>query len=131
MNVVRRCLLWFAIVGLIALMIPIALRLAHIEPKEAPTPLEEAIARMPTGITSVEADKLIGAPPDEIGEGQGIIANPSTMFAATSVQGQKYGQPENFTFRSWHQDGVHASVAINQEGKVAARWTFREQPDSR
>ncbi len=129
MNVVRRCLLWVAILAGIAVMIPIALSYARIEPAQPPAPLEMAVARIPIGVTAVEADKIIGSPPDKIGRGQGIVANPSTMFSASSVQGQKYGKPTNFTFRTWNQDGVQASVAIDEAGRVAARWTYREQPE--
>lgn len=87
--------------------------------------LEATIASLPLGISPDEADALIGSAPDSVTEQDGILATPVTMYAASNEQGAKYGEPQTYSMRRWERDGVKAVVAVDRDGKVAGRWTWR------
>ncbi|WP_063825898.1 hypothetical protein, partial [Rhodopirellula europaea] len=129
MNTKRRRLLRIASVAAMVGLASVGFLYSQIEKPQPVTQLEIAVARMPLGITAEDADRVIGSSPDAVEDGRAILVNPVMMFSGSSVQGQKYGDPNLYSFRTWTRGDVHASVAIDTDGKVAARWTYRDQPN--
>ena len=87
--------------------------------------LRTAVATMPLGITSAEADAIIGEPPDHVSQQSGILVTPVTMLAATNSKAAAYGAAQPFTLRTWKRGTVKATVAIDANGQVAGRWMWR------
>ena len=129
MNTKRKRLLRIASVAAVVVLAPVGFLYSQIEKPQPVTQLEIAVARMQLGITAEDADRVIGASPDAVEDGRAILVNPVMMFSGSSVQGQKYGDPKSYSFRTWTRGDVRASVAIDTDGKVAARWTYRDQPN--
>lgn len=95
---------------------------------ESPRPIsqfEATVASLPLGISPDEADAIIGSTPDSVTEQDGILASPVTMYAASNEKGAKYGEPQTYSMRAWERDGVKGVVAVDSDGKVAGRWTWR------
>ncbi|MFH1300781.1 MAG: hypothetical protein ABIK07_06940 [Planctomycetota bacterium] len=90
------------------------------------TPLEATMAHIPLGITAKEADTLIGTAPDRVIQTYGPLINPTVMLDFSNAQATKYGVPQVYSLRTWKRDGVNATVAIDQTGKVAGRWTWSD-----
>ncbi len=86
------------------------------------TPLESNVAQVRLGITESEVDTLMGSAPDTISQTTGVVSNSVTMLHATNEKASKYGTPQEVSLRSWNRDGVIATVAFDQEGKVVCRW---------
>tara|TARA_R110002111_G_scaffold100976_6_gene156539 strand:+ start:99860 stop:100303 length:444 start_codon:yes stop_codon:yes gene_type:complete len=95
-------------------------------PAQMVTPLEATVAHIPLGITVKEADALIGTAPDRVTQMNGTLINPTTMLTFPNTQATKYGVPQAYSLRTWKRDGVNATVAIDQTGKVAGRWTWSD-----
>lgn len=87
--------------------------------------LRMAVATMPLGITGIEADAIIGEPPDDVSRQAGVLVTPVTMLAATNSKAAAYGEARPFTLRTWKRGTVNATVAIDANGQVAGRWTWR------
>jgi hypothetical protein len=87
--------------------------------------LEMAIARIPTGTTAAEADRLIGSAPDEISQSSCVIAGPALLLAPSNPKAAAYGKPQLYEFRVWRRGPVTASVVVGPDGKVAARSTWK------
>jgi hypothetical protein len=87
--------------------------------------LEMAIARIPTGITAAEADRMIGSAPDKISQSSCVIAVHGTVYAASNPKAAAYGKPQTYEFRVWRRGPVTASVVVGPDGKVAARSTWK------
>jgi hypothetical protein len=87
--------------------------------------LRMAIATMPLGITRAEADAIVGEPPDHVSQQAGVLVTPVTMLAATNSKAAAYGAAQPFTLRTWKRGTVKATVAIDANGQVAGRWTWR------
>lgn len=86
------------------------------------SPLESSVTQIRLGITESEVDTLMGSAPDKISQTTGVISNSVTMLHATNEQASKFGTPQEVSLRSWNRDGVTATVAFDQEGKVVCRW---------
>ena len=121
----RKRLIWLASVTTIATWMALGLAYGRIERPRPVSQLEAMIASLPLGLSPADADALIGSAPDTVTEQDGILATPLTMFAVSNEQGRKYGDPQTYSLRMWERDGVKAVVAIDGEGKVAGRWTWR------
>jgi len=87
--------------------------------------LRMAVATMPLGITGAEADAIVGEPPDRVSRQAGVLVTPVTMLAATNSKAAAYGAAQPFTLRTWKRGTVKATVAIDANGQVAGRWTWR------
>ena len=87
--------------------------------------LETTIARMPTGITAAEADRLIGSAPDQISQDSCVRVNNVTLYAASNPKAAAYGKPQLYEFRIWRRGPVSAFVVVGPDGKVAARTTWK------
>ena len=95
---------------------------------ESPRPIsqfEATLASLPLGISPDEADAIIGSTPDNVTEQDGILVSPVTMFAASIENRGKYGEPQAYSMRVWERDGLKGVVAVDSDGKVAGRWTWR------
>ena len=86
---------------------------------------EVTVAVIPLGVTTEEADKMIGSPPDVITKQDGVLVTPVTMLTASNGLAKQYGPPQTYSLRVWDRDGVKATVAVDREGKVAGHWTWR------
>lgn len=120
-----RRLILLAAVTTVAMLIAFGLAARRIERPVPVTQLETVIASLPIGISPAEADALIGSAPDSVTEQEGILATPSTMYAASNERGAQYGVPQTYSLRMWEREGVKAVVAVAGDGKVAGRWTWR------
>jgi hypothetical protein len=129
MNTERKRLLRIASVAAMVVLAPVGFLYSQIEKPKPVRRLEIAVARMPLGITAEDADRVIGSSPDAIEDLRAILVNPVMMFSGSSVQDQNCGAPDTYSFRTWTRGDVRASVAIDTDGKVAARWTYRDQPN--
>lgn len=87
--------------------------------------LEFSIARMPTGITAREADRMVGGHPDRTVRESGVLVNSVCMLAAENPKAKEYGIPRDYELHVWQRGPVKASVAIDGDGLVAGRWTWK------
>jgi len=87
--------------------------------------LRLAVATMPLGITDIEADAIVGEPPDHVSRQAGVLVTPVTMLAEGISKAAAYGEAQPFTLRTWKRGTVKATVAIDANGQVAGRWTWR------
>jgi hypothetical protein len=87
--------------------------------------LRMAVATMPLGITGAEADAIVGEPPDHVSRQAGVLVTPVTMLAEGNSKAAAYGEAQPFTLRTWKRGTVKATVAIDANGQVAGRWTWR------
>jgi len=97
---------------------------------EWPRPVSQfrlTMASLPLGITEKEADALIGAPPDRVEEQDGVVVSGAMMYAATNRLSAAHGEPQTYSLRIWERDGIKGTVAIDRDGLVAGRWTWRER----
>ena len=78
-----------------------------------------------TSRTGIEADAIVGEPPDRVSRQAGVLVTPVTMLAATNSKAAAYGKARPFTLRTWKRGTVKATVAIDANGQVAGRWTWR------
>ncbi len=92
-------------------------------PDRTVSELDSMVASIPLGISAAEADALIGAQPDNISKTKGVLANPTMMLDASNELAAKYGPIQSYSLRTWKRNDVHATVAIDESGKVAGRWT--------
>lgn len=99
-------------------------------PRNPVTELETVTARIPLGISTAEADALMGTPPDAISQTRGTLMNSMTMLSADNSLSAQYEIPQTYTLRTWHSGDTHATVAVNQSGKVAGRWSWSDHPPS-
>jgi hypothetical protein len=125
MKVKRDRLLLLASVTTVATLMAFGLAYLRIEWPRPVSQLEATIASLPLGTSADEADAMIGSAPDTVTEQEGVLATPVTMYAASNEKGAKYGEPQTYSMRMWERDGVRAVVAIDGDGKVAGRWTWR------
>lgn len=87
---------------------------------------EMTTAKMPLGITAAEADAIVGDSPDNVSQTSGVLVTPVTMLAASNSKAADYGVPQNYTLRTWKRGYVNLTVAVDANGKVAGRWTWRQ-----
>jgi len=87
--------------------------------------LRMAVATLPLGITSERADAIVGQPPDLISQQSGVLVTPVTMLAESNSRAAAYGAAKPYTLRTWRRGNVNATVAIDANGQVAGRWTWR------
>ena len=125
MKVKRDRLILLASVTTVATLMAFGLAYLRIEWPRPVSQFEATIASLPLGISPDEADAMIGSAPDSVTEQDGILATPVTMYAASNEQGAKHGEPRTYSMRMWERDGVKAVVAVDRDGKVAGRWTWR------
>lgn len=83
--------------------------------------LAKAIATVPIGSSPVDVRNRIGVQPDSVSTNDAILANSSSMFTATSKQGQLIGEPQTFTFHRWKRGDLNVSVAFASDDTVAAK----------
>jgi len=95
-------------------------------PSHTVSKLESTIASMPLAISASEADAILGTQPDSISSANGVFANPTMLLDASNEQATKYGSIQSYSLRIWKQDDVIATVAIDDSGKVAGRWTWNK-----
>jgi hypothetical protein len=67
--------------------------------------LEMAIARIPTGTTAAEADRLIGSAPDKITQSSCVISGHGTVYAATNPKAAAYGLARSDTVCGDRREG--------------------------
>jgi len=87
--------------------------------------LETLIKTMPRGITVTAADQIVGTVPDRVSQEAGVLVTPSIMLASSNSQAASYGPAKNYTLRIWKRGDVNATVAVDSDGRVAGRWTWR------
>ncbi|WP_417390691.1 hypothetical protein [Gimesia sp.] len=96
-------------------------------PRHPVTELETITSRIPLGISAAEADTLMGTPPDAVSQTRGTLLNSTTMLSADNSLAAKNGGPHTYTIRIWYRGDSHATVAVDQSGKVAGRWFWSDQ----
>ena len=114
-----------ALVTSAATIIAFAFVFTRIERPRPVSEIESTVAKLPLGITAEEADRVIGSSPDSIHPARGVLVTPVTMLAASNERAKQYGEPQTYSQRIWERDGVSAVVAVNSDGAVAGRWTWR------
>lgn len=115
----------FAILLLALLVVlPAVLIFRHIAERRG-AEIEAVIARMPLGITPGEATALIGEPPTSVTFTSGVLITPKTMLTADNSRAAAYGPPEPYMLRTWECGNVSATVAVDESGSVAGKWTWR------
>jgi len=87
--------------------------------------LKMTIAKMRSGILTIEAIAVLGEFPHEVIKASGVLVNSITMIAAENPDIAKYGVPEEYTMCIWQRGDMNAVVAIDDSGKVAGRWTWQ------
>ena len=87
--------------------------------------LERAIARVRSGVTAAEADRLIGRKPDQVAQTSGVLLNGVTLLAATNAKAAAYGPPQPYEARIWQRGDVKACVIIDRSGLVVGRYSRR------
>lgn len=127
MKAKRNRLIRLATVTTVATLMALGFAYSRIERPRPVSQFEATIASLPLGISPAEADALIGSAPDTVTEQDGILATPVTMYAASNEMGAKYGEPRTYSMRLWERDGVKGVVAVDSDGKVAGRWTWRSR----
>ncbi|WP_417383687.1 hypothetical protein [Gimesia sp.] len=100
-------------------------------PRHQVTELESITARIPLGISTAEADAQLGRAPDAISQIRGTLLNSTTMLTADNPRSAQQGSVQLFTLRTWHRGDTHATIAVNQSGKVAGRWSWSDHPPAR
>jgi hypothetical protein len=88
--------------------------------------LELAIAHVPLGISSAEADKLLGGPPDNAWPGTGVIVDGVTVLDASNPEAAKHGPISSFEVRRWRRGDVFGLVLIGEDQKVVGRLTVHD-----
>jgi hypothetical protein len=89
--------------------------------------LEFSIARMPTGITATDADRLMGHRPDQISQVSGVLVDRIMLLAATNSKAAAYGAPQQYEVRLWQRGDVQACVVVDRDGHVAGRYIWRDK----
>lgn len=119
----KQRIFWRALVYslLVLLAIPFLMYFTRVEATTGPSQIEEVLAKMPVGVSIQEVDTLMGSKPDGVSQAQAIIGNPSLVYAPSNPQGQKFGKPQTYSFRTWVREGVNATVVFDEEGKVVAK----------
>lgn len=100
-------------------------------PRHPVTELESITARIPLGISTAEADAQLGRAPDSISQVRGTLLNSTTMLTADNPLSAQQGSVQLFTRRTWHHGDTHATIAVDQSGKVAGRWSWSDHPPAR
>ncbi|HBL48575.1 hypothetical protein [Gimesia sp.] len=95
-------------------------------PRHPVTELETVTSRIPLGISAAEADALMGTPPDAVSRTRGTLMNSTIMLSADNSLAAQYGGPQLYTIRTWNRGEGHATVAVDQSGKVAGRWFWSD-----
>lgn len=121
----KEYLIFFAAVFVLSLPIFLAFYYQH-HPDRTVTELESTVASIPLGISAAEADAFFGTQPDSVSQMKGVLANPTMMLDASNQSAAKQGSIQSYSLRTWKQNDVHATVAIDESGKVAGRWTWVE-----
>ncbi len=127
MRIKRKRLILLASITTLAVLTTLGIAYLRIEWPRPLSYLETTIAALPLGISPAEADAIIGSAPDTVAEQNGVLATPVTMYAASNEKGAKYGETQTYSLRMWERDGVRGVVAVDREGKVAGRWTWRSR----
>ncbi len=125
MKVKRVRLIVLAIATTVVTLMAFGLAYSRIESPRPISQFEVTVASLPLGISPDEANAIIGSTPDSVTEQDGILISPVTMYAASNEKCMKYGEPETYSMRVWERDGVKGVVAVDSDGKVAGRWTWR------
>tara|TARA_R110000868_G_scaffold411790_1_gene711395 strand:- start:166814 stop:167326 length:513 start_codon:yes stop_codon:yes gene_type:complete len=99
-------------------------------PHNPVTELETVTARIPLGISTAEADSLMGTPPDAISQTRGTLMNSMTLLSADNSQSAQQGSVQFYSLRTWHRGDRYATVVIDQSDKVAGHWTWSDHPPS-
>ena len=97
----------------------------RIERPTPPTQLEETVARLPLGITAEAVDERLGSAPDRVATTEGVLMSANTMLSPENELAKEYGSPQTYSLRQWQRDGVWATVVLNTDGVVAAKWAGR------
>lgn len=121
----KRRLVILSATSVLAVLAVFAGLFAQIEQPVPVTQLEVTLASLPLGVTAAEADEHMGSIPDSITESSGVLMSPVTMLTPENELAAKFGPPKNFTLRRWNCDGVSAVVAVDENGEVAGRWSWR------
>jgi hypothetical protein len=121
----KRRLVILSAISALAVLAVFAGLFAQIEQPVPVTQLEVTLSSLPLGVTAAEADEHLGSYPDAITESRGVLMSPVTMLTPENELAAKFGPPRDFTLRRWNRDGVSAFVAVDENGKVAARWSGR------
>jgi hypothetical protein len=87
--------------------------------------LELVVASLPSGITTAEADRLLGGPPDRISRHAGVLVNGVTFLSAENSKAKEHGGPQLYELRTWQRGAVNATVIIDHNGFVAGRYTWK------
>lgn len=82
------------------------------------------MARVPAGISVAEADRLLGAAPDEVLPWSGVVVNGATLIDAGNPDVSKYGAVSNFEIRRWDRGDTSGAVIIDEDRKVVGRLSF-------
>jgi len=86
--------------------------------------LEMTIAKMRSGILTIEAIAILGEFPQKVIKASGVLTSSITMIAAENPDIAKHGVPEEYTMCTWRRGDMNAVVAIDDSGRVAGRWTW-------
>lgn len=92
-------------------------------PERTVSELESTVALIPLGTSAAEADNYFGSQPDSISQMKGVLANPMLLLDASNELAAKQGPIQSYSLRTWKRNDVYATVAIDESGKVAGRWT--------
>ncbi len=121
----KKRLIGIALGTAVVTIVALAFTFTQIERPRPVSEIEITVAKLPLGITAEEADSVIGSSPDSVHSTLGVLVTPVTMLAASNELAKQYGEPQAYSMRIWERDGVNAVVAVDSNGTVAGRWTWR------
>jgi len=89
--------------------------------------LRMSIAKVSSRRPFEQAVANIGEPPHASFPVSGVLLNGVTMLDAKNPKAAKHGKPKNYILYTWQKGMVGACVAVDSNGDVAGRWTWKEQ----
>ncbi|QDU14538.1 hypothetical protein CA11_23460 [Gimesia maris] len=100
-------------------------------PRHQVSELESITARIPLGISAAQADAHLGTPPDVVSQTRGTLLNSTMLLSANNPLSAEQGNVQLYTLRTWHRGDAHATIAVDESGKVAGRWSWSDHPPRR
>ncbi len=126
----QRRLRWSLILGYaICTLTLLALTIGYLisPPAGAVSKLEEAVSRIPLGIDVIDADVLMGSPPDEVVPTRGVMMNSATMLSEDNSLAPNFGPPQDYSLRTWKDKRSGATVVVDKESKVVGHWGWTDR----
>ncbi|EDL57904.1 hypothetical protein [Gimesia maris] len=100
-------------------------------PRHQVSELESITARIPLGISTAQADAHLGTPPDAVSQTRGTLLNSTMLVTADNPLSAEQGDVQLYSLRTWRRGDTHATIAVDESGKVAGRWSWSDHPPRR